>query len=922
MPTPSLGSLNQTHLLPCIALGYPPFLSSSNREHPHCRSVAWLGNGSISTQLGAQGKSARVLHNGISGGENNQGVAALRREMNVKSSITDWKPGGSCVKVVGLGARATSLLQFCNESMLLSSTEFWIPCGDPMNLQAFELLNKASIRCMDGSSLDGALAFPAEGVQDNPGVVVLVIGIGAAMCGKVASDILESSRVPGGLSVMVVIQPFNFEGLRRRREIEELTASLSEHADLSFVFEHDALFRREKVTLAEALRLADKTVLLAIKAISDLCLGNRDKFYDSPPEGFREIVSSEVLSIFKHAGSAWVGFGSSYSIKSAVQRAALESPFLHSLVPGVKAIVACTVASAEPKDRKDLQAAVHALRCIIGPRAQLVCASVKEPTLRQGVILVTILVTRIDNGGSHESLKQSASFPDLSFPFASSRGSNNQSSSSMNGRELRKSNWGSFMDNFADVQDIRQLNSNCLIGLETHQSISFSDVDDSNDLVVDPSAWQNEHQREMDEADFEGNNFTRKPMNADCMQTFVTVDRPEDVAMIMRPPGLEKHYPADATTHLPIIEETCSGNGSQNSLSESVESENTHETKSDGSQHQEGFVQDGLSMTGRWATSENPISDKGDDVLSKWRIPTLPSILGWDKLSTGVKKKRFVGWESGPNSAAAEAWAKARQLENFGASDKKDVYKFPMGVKPRDDIETASYMLNRQQSPRQMEPLASPFDAVVPFSRVVSNGLGAVADIYNAASAKVLKKDGNEGNEEGKKGSSFLSQRAASMLETERSSKKLTPLVEMNYKNGVYRGRCCGGLPEGKGRLTYADGSFYDGLWKKGKQTGAGSFYYANGDVFQGCWRDDQMHGKGWLYFHTGDRLYSDFWKGKANGEGRYYSVKGEVFFGHFRENWRHGKCLSIEPSGIRWSETWDDGVLVSRAQLDNTELN
>lgn len=38
-----------------------------------------------------------------------------------------------------------------------------------------------------------------------------------------------------------------------------------------------------------------------------------------------------------------------------------------------------------------------------------------------------------------------------------------------------------------------------------------------------------------------------------------------------------------------------------------------------------------------------------------------------------------------------------------------------------------------------------------------------------------------------------------SLQEAERDSpKKWTPVIEMQYRGGVYRGRCQGGLPEGK----------------------------------------------------------------------------------------------------------------------------
>ncbi|CAA6663126.1 unnamed protein product [Spirodela intermedia] len=156
------------------------------------------------------------------------------------------------------------------------------------------------------------------------------------------------------------------------------------------------------------------------------------------------------------------------------------------------------------------------------------------------------------------------------------------------------------------------------------------------------------------------------------------------------------------------------------------------------------------------------------------------------------------------------------------------------------------------------------------------------------------------------------------VTETERESDKTwTPVIQMQYRGGTYRGRRQGGLPEGKGRLTFGDGSFYDGMWRSGRRCGLGTFCYSNGDVFQGAWRDDLMHGKGWFYFHSGDRWFANFWRGKANGEARFYSKSGSVFFGHFRDGWRHGRSLFIDQHGLRWAETWEDGVLLEMARVE-----
>ncbi|XP_042388690.1 protein ACCUMULATION AND REPLICATION OF CHLOROPLASTS 3-like isoform X3 [Zingiber officinale] len=193
-------------------------------------------------------------------------------------------------------------------------------------------------------------------------------------------------------------------------------------------------------------------------------------------------------------------------------------------------------------------------------------------------------------------------------------------------------------------------------------------------------------------------------------------------------------------------------------------------------------------------------------------------------------------------------------------------------------------------------------------------GMEAVLEIYNSALALIKGRNLN-----GSQNGGLLSARAASMLEAERESQKSwTPVLEIQYRGGSYKGRCQGGLPEGKGRLMFKDGCFYDGMWHNGKRCGLGSFYFSNGDVYQGSWRDDLMHGKGWFYFSSGDRWFANFWKGKANGEGRFYSKSGSIYFGNFKNGWRDGHSLYIDTDGSRWNEVWEEGTLVSRTQLDD----
>lgn len=255
------------------------------------------------------------------------------------------------------------------------------------------------------------------------------------------------------------------------------------------------------------------------------------------------------------------------------------------------------------------------------------------------------------------------------------------------------------------------------------------------------------------------------------------------------------------------------------------------------------------------------------------------------------QREPIIGRNMGPGYQIAQEWAKER-LGDSGprlTHDNLSIFNLPVGVRSSEELKDSPYISNTSNSEPNIENDVKSQPFITP---------------------NLPKKEG------------MLSARAASMLEAEREAeretrKKWSPILEMQYRGGVYRGRCQGGLPEGKGCLTLANGSIYDGMWRYGKRSGLGTFYFSNGDVFQGSWRDDVMHGKGWFYFHTGDRWFANFWKGKANGEGRFYSKLGDIVFGNFREGWRHGSFLCINVDGARFIEIWDEGVLVSREKLD-----
>ena len=57
----------------------------------------------------------------------------------------------------------------------------------------------------------------------------------------------------------------------------------------------------------------------------------------------------------------------------------------------------------------------------------------------------------------------------------------------------------------------------------------------------------------------------------------------------------------------------------------------------------------------------------------------------------------------------------------------------------------------------------------------------------------------------------------------------------------------------GKGKMTWSNGTFYEGDFKNGKMEGFGSRTFENGDSYEGEWMEDMRHGNG-VYHIANDK--------------------------------------------------------------------
>jgi hypothetical protein len=67
-------------------------------------------------------------------------------------------------------------------------------------------------------------------------------------------------------------------------------------------------------------------------------------------------------------------------------------------------------------------------------------------------------------------------------------------------------------------------------------------------------------------------------------------------------------------------------------------------------------------------------------------------------------------------------------------------------------------------------------------------------------------------------------------------------------------------MPQGEGRMIYANENIYEGQWHEGKRNGYGVLTKRNGDHFEGHWVNDLREGQGSYFYHDKNKLFVGEW--------------------------------------------------------------
>lgn len=149
---------------------------------------------------------------------------------------------------------------------------------------------------------------------------------------------------------------------------------------------------------------------------------------------------------------------------------------------------------------------------------------------------------------------------------------------------------------------------------------------------------------------------------------------------------------------------------------------------------------------------------------------------------------------------------------------------------------------------------------------------------------------------------------------------------EGGWEQGVKNGRCKevtkfgekfigtykNGLRDGYGCLKYLTGDTFFGYFSQGNFSNFGLLICKNGLKYKGEWENGVFHGQGDLLYPNGDKYSGNFVQGKKEGEGTFTWKSGPSYNGEWRKGLRHGKGVHTQPNGATFNVRYKEGVRVN----------
>jgi len=143
--------------------------------------------------------------------------------------------------------------------------------------------------------------------------------------------------------------------------------------------------------------------------------------------------------------------------------------------------------------------------------------------------------------------------------------------------------------------------------------------------------------------------------------------------------------------------------------------------------------------------------------------------------------------------------------------------------------------------------------------------------------------------------------------------------AETMLDGSTFEGVYFGGIRK-QGKITWKDGSSYEGFFENDKFNGKGKYNWGNQKQYEGEWKDGKMNGKGKLIYSDGSYYEGDFINGKKSGQGKYVWEKDKYYIGGWKDDKQNGKGI-YNKFGKEVKGFWSDGHLFSKTVSSHNNL-
>ena len=244
-------------------------------------------------------------------------------------------------------------------------------------------------------------------------MVFITAGMGGGTGTGAAPIVADIAKELGILTVGVVTKPFRFEGMRRMKQAEGGINELRNKVDSLVIIPNERLklATDQKITMLNAVEIADDVLQQAVQSISDLIKNT----------GFINLDFADVSAVMKDAGRAHMGVGRAAGKNKAEEAAkmAISSPLLETSINGAKGVL-INVTGSMDIGLEEVETAANLVQEAAHPEANIIFGAAFDDTL-EDELRVTVIATGFDEKEEQPAAAPAAAASSKPFTSAGAR---------------------------------------------------------------------------------------------------------------------------------------------------------------------------------------------------------------------------------------------------------------------------------------------------------------------------------------------------------------------------------------------------------------------------------------------------------------------------------------------------------------------